>query len=68
MTDRVLRNSLARIGREGSAPMGESTLADIAGLIERSKLAIASPTRDVAGARASTCCAGSGSPPTTATG
>jgi molybdate transport system substrate-binding protein len=49
---RALRNGLALVGREGSAPKGEATLADIAGLIAGNKLAVANPTRDVAGARA----------------
>jgi molybdenum ABC transporter molybdate-binding protein len=49
---RALRNSLALVGSQGSAPNGEATLVDIAGLIAGNKLAIANPTRDVAGARA----------------
>jgi molybdate transport system substrate-binding protein len=49
---RALRNSLALVGPEGSAPKGEATLVDIAGLIAGNKLAIANATRDVAGARA----------------
>jgi molybdenum ABC transporter molybdate-binding protein len=49
---RALRNSLALIGSEGNAPKRDATLLDIAGLIAGNKLAIANPTRDVAGARA----------------
>jgi molybdenum ABC transporter molybdate-binding protein len=48
----ALRNSLALVGTEGSAPEGEATLVDIAGLIGSNKLAIANPRRDAAGARA----------------
>jgi molybdenum ABC transporter molybdate-binding protein len=50
--ERALRNSLVLIGTERSARNSDATSADIAGLVAGKTLAIANPTRDVAGAGA----------------